>query len=171
MKKLFSNFEVEKKEGTEMTKEVLIHIKTQQLLRDRAADDEGDVIELMVGGEYYFRNGTHYLLYEEMMEGFTESTQNFVKVRPDFMEVRKKGTVNVTMKFEKGKKNVTLYRTPFGMLEMEMDTQCVVLDEAGKCIDICAEYVLGMNGSPVADCRMQMHITQKGDTEGTIFFQ
>ena len=153
-----------------MTKEVLIHIKTQQILKDRAEDEGDDVIELMVGGEYYFRNGTHYLLYEETMEGFTESTQNFVKIRPDFMEVRKKGTVNVTMTFEKGRKNVTLYKTPFGMIEMEIDTRRVGLMEVGKCMDICAEYVLGMNGSPVADCKMQMHITAKGDMEGTTFF-
>ncbi len=154
-----------------MTKEVLIHIKTQQILRDRAKDDNGDVIELMVGGEYYFRNGMHYLVYDEVMEGFTESTQNFVKIRPDFMQVRKKGTVNVTMKFEKGKKNTTLYKTPFGMLEMEMDTKSVRMSETEKNIDICAEYVLGMNGSAVADCKMQMHITAKGNPEGTTFFQ
>lgn len=154
-----------------MTKEVLIHIKTRQILRDRAEDDEGDVIELIVGGEYYFRNGTHYLLYEETMEGFTESTQNFVKIRPDFMEVRKKGTVNVTMTFEKGKKNIMLYKTPFGMMEMEIDTHRVGMNEVGTCMDICAEYVLGMNGSPVSDCELQMHITAKGDAEGTLFFQ
>ena len=152
-----------------MTKEVLIHIKTQQILKDREEED-GDVIELIVGGEYYFRNGTHYLVYEETMEGFTESTQNFVKIRPDFMEVRKKGTVNVTMVFDKGKKTVTLYKTPFGILEMEIDTKRVGMTEIEKCMDICAEYVLGMNGSSVADCKMQMHITAKGDTEGTTFF-
>ena len=144
-----------------MTKEVLIHIKTWQLLRERAEDDHGDEIELMVGGEYYFRNGTHYLLYEETMEGFTQTTQNLVKIRADFMEVRKKGTIHTTMTFEKGKKNTTLYKTPFGMLEMELDTKQVVLEEMDSCMNVCAEYVLGMAGNAIADCKMQMHIVAK----------
>ena len=36
---------------------------------------EGDEpIELVVPGEYYFRNGSHYLRYEEMMEDHGDTT-------------------------------------------------------------------------------------------------
>ena len=153
-----------------MTTEVLIHIKTQQILKDRAADETDDVIELMVSGEYSFRNGTHYLLYEETMEGFTEPTKNLVKVRSNYMEVRKKGTVNVTMTFETGKKHTALYKTPFGILEMEFDTSKVRVDGVGKCMEICAEYVLGMNNSPISECKMQMRIAAKSDADGLEFF-
>ena len=154
-----------------MTKEVLIHIKTQQILRERAADEEEDVIELIVAGQYYFRNGMHYLLYEETMEGFTESTQNLVKMKANFMEVRKKGTVNVTMTFEKGKKNTTIYKTPFGMFEMEFDTQRVSFHGLERSMEICAEYTLGMQGNPIADCKMQMRVTAQDDAEETTFFR
>ncbi len=154
-----------------MTTEVLIHIKTQQILRDCAEGDESDVIELVVGGQYYFRNGTHYLLYEETMEGFTEATQNLVKARNNFMEVRKKGTVNVTMTFEKGKKNTSLYKTPFGMLEMEFETKKVSIDPVGVSMEICAEYVLGVGGNPMADCKMQMRVTAKENADDLKFFQ
>ena len=153
-----------------MTTEVLIHIKTEQILKDRAEDETDDVIELMVGGEYYFRNGTHYLLYEETLEGFTEPTKNLVKVRSNFMEVRKKGTVNVTMTFEKGKTHTALYKTPFGMLEMEFDTKQVFVDAVGTSMEICAEYVLGMHGLPISDCKMQMRIVAKNDAEYLKFF-
>ena len=148
-----------------MTTEVLIHIKTQQILRDRVDDDKDDVIELMVGGQYYFRNGTHYLLYEETMEGFKETTQNLVKFRSNFMEVRKKGTVNVTMTFEKGKKTTSMYRTPFGMIEMEFETKQVSVEGVGAAMEICAEYVLGMGQNPMADCKMQMLVVAKENAE------
>ena len=153
-----------------MTTEVLIHIKTQQSLRDRAADDKDDVIELMVGGQYYFRNGTHYLLYEEAMEGFKETTQNLVKFRGGFMEVRKKGTVQVTMTFEQGKKNISMYKTPFGMIEMEFETKQVRIEGAGAGMEICAEYVLGMAGNPIADCKMQMLVVAKENAGELQFF-
>ena len=88
-----------------MTKEVLIHIRGVQNMGGITEQDEP--IELITPGEYYFRNNTHYLLYEERMEGFTEPVHNMVKFRPGMMEVRKKGLVNVHMIFEKDKKNMS----------------------------------------------------------------
>ena len=48
-----------------MDKEVLIHVSGLQTM-----DAEGDQepIEIVVPGEYYFRNGSHYLRYEEILE-------------------------------------------------------------------------------------------------------
>ena len=50
-----------------MTKEVLIHLKGMQTTDDPHGSD--DPLELITVGEYYYRNNTHYLLYEEQMEG------------------------------------------------------------------------------------------------------
>lgn len=64
---------------------------------------EGDEpIELVVPGEYYFRNGSHYLRYEEMMEDHGDTTINYIKISPKGMEVRKKGQVNTHMVFDAG---------------------------------------------------------------------
>ena len=46
-----------------MEKEVLIHVKGLHMM-DAPEGDEP--IEIVVPGEYYFRNGSHYLRYEEM---------------------------------------------------------------------------------------------------------
>ena len=40
-------------------------------------------------GEYYFRNGTHYIKYDEMMEGFAEKTQNLIKIKDHSVELEK----------------------------------------------------------------------------------
>ena len=98
-----------------MTKEVLIHMKGLQNMPDMQGQ-ENEPLELITAGEYYFRNNTHYFLYDEMMEGFTEPTHNMIKIRPGLMEVRKRGVVNVHMIFEKDKKNVAFYKTPLGTL-------------------------------------------------------
>lgn len=130
-----------------------------------------DALELITVGEYYFRNNTHFLLYDEMMEGFTEPTHNMVKIRPGKMEVRKKGLVNVQMIFERDKKNLAFYQTPYGIIEMEIAATKVALEETEECMDIRAEYALGMNGNPVADCVMQLRVTPKGDKKSTVFFE
>ena len=87
-----------------MDKEVLIHVRGLQTMD---ADGEQEPLEIVVPGQYYFRNGSHYLRYEEVMEYFAEPTVNYIKISQKGMEVRKKGVVNVHMVFEQGKKNMT----------------------------------------------------------------
>lgn len=152
-----------------MTKEVLIHMKGIQNMLD-IQGQENEPLELITAGEYYFRNNTHYFLYDEMMEGFTEPTHNMIKIRPGLMEVRKRGAVNVNMIFEKDKKNVAYYKTPLGTLEMDITATRIMMAETEQWLDIQAEYALGVNGNAVADCVMQIRVTPKGNKEAARFF-
>ena len=86
-----------------MTKDVLLSIKGLQI----GENEQNDTIEVISPGDYYFRNGKHFFMYEEVMEGQKESTRNMIKVRDNYMELTKKGAVNVHMIFEKNKKNTT----------------------------------------------------------------
>ena len=58
-----------------MDKEVLIHVRGLQTMD---ADGEQEPLEIVVPGQYYFRNGSHYLRYEEVMEDFAEPTVNYM---------------------------------------------------------------------------------------------
>lgn len=151
-----------------MTKEVLIHLKGMQTTDETHGPDEP--LELITTGEYYYRNHTHYLLYDEQMEGLDEPVHNVVKIRPGYVEVRKKGPVQTNMIFEKEKKNLTCYQTPYGPIQMEIATTQVHLGEEEELLEILTEYALGMNGQPVADCRMQIRVTPQGSKKNTIFF-
>ena len=91
-----------------MQKEVLIHVRGLQMM-DAQSDQEP--IEIVVPGQYYFRNGFHYLRYEEILDESSEPTVNYIKMSERGLEVSKKGLVNVHMVFEQGKKNMTYYNT------------------------------------------------------------
>ena len=86
-----------------MKKDVLIHVRGLQMI---GPEDEQEAIEIVVPGQYYFRNGSHYLRYEEMMDDTAQPTVNYIKMSAQGVEVRKKGQVNVHMVFEQGKKNM-----------------------------------------------------------------
>ena len=98
-----------------MKKDVLIHVRGLQMMDP---EEEQEPIEIVVPGQYYYRNGSHYLRYEEMMDDTAEPTVNYIKMSAKGVEVRKQGQVNVHMVFEQGKKNMTFYSTPFGTLQM-----------------------------------------------------
>lgn len=123
---------------------------------------EGDEpIEIVVPGEYYFRNGSHYLRYEEMLEDHGDPTVNYIKISPKGMEVRKKGQVNTHMVFEQGKRNMAFYTTSFGTLEMDISATNLELKESDSRLDMKVNYSLDLNQEHVADCCLDIHAQGK----------
>ena len=90
-----------------MTKDVLLKISGMQFTADNDDLTEPEPVEIIAPGEYYFKNGKHYIIYDEFMEGFDSVTKNVLKLQGDLLEVTKRGTSNVHMIFEKDKKNLT----------------------------------------------------------------
>ena len=148
-----------------MDKEVLIHVSGLQTID---AEGEQEPIEIVVPGEYYFRNGSHYLRYEEIMEDFVEPTINYIKISPKGMEVRKKGVVNVHMVFEQGKKNMTYYTTPYGTIEMGIAATNLNLEEGDSSLNMKVDYALDMNQEHVADCYLAIKAQPKDCKDFTI---
>lgn len=141
-----------------MQKEVLIHVSGLQMMDDLG---EEHPVEIVVPGEYYFRNGSHYLRYEELMEDFPQPTVNYIKISKDGIEVRKKGPVNTQMVFEQGKKNVALYSTPYGTIRMGISATSLKLTENATSIDMRVDYSLDMNEEHVADCSLAVQAQEK----------
>ncbi len=138
-----------------MDKNVLIHVRGLQLMDPESGEEP---LEIVVPGEYYFRNGSHYLRYEEVMEDFSEPTINYIKMAPRGMEVRKKGLVNVHMVFEQGKKNMTYYTTPFGTIQMGIAATNLALDESKDSLNMKVDYALDMNEEHIADCYLMIQV-------------
>ena len=146
-----------------MDKNVLIHIRGLQMMEPT---DEQEPIELVVPGQYYFKNGSHYLRYEELMdETSAEPTVNYIKISSKAVEVRKKGLVNVHMVFERGKKNMTYYSTPYGTVEMGIASTGVMIEESENGIDMKVDYALEMNEEYVADCYLTVSAQSKASGE------
>lgn len=148
-----------------MEKEVLIHVRGLQMIDDQG---EQEPIEIVVPGEYYFRNGSHYLRYEEIMEDFSQPTINYIKMSPQGMEVRKKGLINVHMVFEQGKRNMTYYTTPYGTLQMGIAATNLELKESESELDMKVDYSLDMNEGHVADCYLAIQAQPKNSPDFTL---
>lgn len=141
-----------------MEKEVLIHVRGLQMME---VEGQQEPIEIVVPGQYYFRNGSHYLRYEEIIEEHGEPTINYIKMSPTGLEVRKKGLVNVHMVFEQGKKNMTFYTTPYGTLQMGIAATGLYLEESEKGLNMQVDYALDMNEEHVADCCLSIQAEPK----------
>ena len=148
-----------------MQKEVLIHVRGLQMM-DAQGDQEP--IEIIVPGQYYFRNGSHYLRYEELLDETAEPTINYIKVSGKGLEVSKKGLVNVHMVFEQGKRNMAFYTTSFGTLEMGISATNLELKESDSRLDMKVNYSLDLNQEHVADCYLAIKAQPKDCKNFTI---
>ena len=145
-----------------MNKDVLIHVRGLQMME---TDDAQEPIEIVVPGQYYFRNGSHYLRYEEMLDDTAETTVNYIKMSPNGVEVRKQGQVNVHMVLEEGKKNKTFYNTPYGTLQMGISATGLELKESEDGIQMKVDYALDMNEEHVADCYLTVQAQSKDSAD------
>lgn len=141
-----------------MTKDVIVTIRGLQ----NGPETDGEPIEMIVAGEYFYKNNKHYILYDEVMEGESQITKNRIKVSDGQMELFKSGAVNVHMAFEKDVKHVSNYNTPYGTLAMGIDTKKVEIKETEHEMDIFAEYAMEMNYEFVADCNISINVKSKG---------
>ncbi len=137
-----------------MTKEILLSLKGLQMENQ----EDAQAMETITPADYYEKNGSHYVLYEEMMEGFTDVTKNRIKFNDSRLEVSKKGLINVQMLFEENKKNMTSYTTPYGNILIGIDTESILVQEKEDQIRVEVEYTLEANYQYLADCRIEMEI-------------
>jgi uncharacterized beta-barrel protein YwiB (DUF1934 family) len=138
-----------------MTKDVLIAIKGLQF--EEAEDAEE--IEVIQRGQYYQRNGSHYLMYEEPIEGTNDTIINRIKFKENEVQVTKKGAVNTMLSFRENEKNMTNYATPFGNLVMGIHTHQIDLNIQEEKILVHVDYALDVNYEFLADCKITITVT------------
>lgn len=139
-----------------MKKEVLVSISGLQY-----EFDKDDAVEVISIGEYYNRDGKHYVKYEEIMEEVDGVTSCTLKITENQIDIIKRGASNVHMIFESGKKNMTYYHTPYGDLQVGIFTKNIGVHEDENKILIEINYGLDINYSFISDCQIQIKITPR----------
>lgn len=139
-----------------MTKDVLISISG---LHYDALDGEGQPVEVITPAAYYLKNGKHYVVYDEMVEGMPDTIKNTIKITGDYMfEIRKSGIADTHMVFEKDRINMTNYATPYGDMMVGIHTKDMKVNVEEENIDVSISYALDVNNEPLSDCEIKVNI-------------
>ena len=140
-----------------MTKDILLQISgTQKELQAPEMEKSAEPIEIITAATYYQKNEKHYIMYEEVTEGVSEVTRNRIKISKDMLDITKRGVTNVHMVFERDKKNMTYYCTPYGNMSMGIHVYEMKMEEKEHEIRIDVKYGLELNYEHIADCRIQL---------------
>ena len=122
---------------------------------------DGEKIESIQKGEYYLKNDTHYIMFEEIIEGMDDPVKSMIKFKKGEMHLHKKGPINVIMDFLENKKTLTDYRTPFGSIVIGIEAIKVDFTEEEKRIVVDVEYAMDVNYEHLADCNIKIDIRSK----------
>lgn len=147
-----------------MTKDVLVSISGLHMdALSGMLNGDDEAIEVVTPGNYYCKNGKHYVIYDEVMEGMHGTIKNRIKITgTDSVEIMKTGLSNTHMVFERNKKNITYYQTPYGQMLIGVKTRNMEINVTEENIDVSVDYELDINYEPLADCKIKMEIYAKG---------
>ena len=134
-------------------KEVALKIIGTQTLEN----DEKDTIEIMTRGKFYKKGDNQYLVYDESELSGMEGSTTTLKIQDNKIEMKRFGAYRSNLIFEKGKKHISMYKTAYGNMEMEVTTNYVevnINDKGKGTID--ADYKLFIAG--MAESKNKLHI-------------
>ncbi len=135
-----------------MRKKAIITVVSKQPGADESA------IEVVTPGEYYKDEDSYYAIYDETELSGMEGTKTTLKISPNNFLLTRVGTTNAEMKFKKNTKEITMYNTPYGMLEMKLETKDlkIALDDAGGDVEI--DYNLAIAGEKPQNTILKVNI-------------
>ena len=144
-----------------MTEDILISVRGLHTLDIEQEEEETDELEMTMPGKYYFRNGKHYVLFEETDEESQSVVKNRFKLSEDRLEISKKGVMNATMTFQRGEKSSSWYGTPVGDVQLGIEVTDMQLMEGEDEIEMNVAYALEMNSEHVSDSRIRLRIMER----------
>lgn len=136
-----------------MTKDVLITVSGMQFQLH-----EDEAVEVVSRGEYFFRGGKHFLIYDEPDIDGEGETRCIIKISEKAVDVSKKGLVNVHMLFEKDVSNMTYYATAMGDILIEITTHEIMWEEKEDMMYLKLTYSLDMNYQHVSECELSIRV-------------
>ncbi|WP_226527912.1 DUF1934 domain-containing protein [Metabacillus niabensis] len=103
---------------------IQIHVLSE-ICKEHEQDKE--IIEMNTTGEQFLKGNTVYLRYGEDHE--LGSVKTTVKIVPGEVMVMRSGAVTMKQRFIQGQKTMTDYATPFGKLQLEINTNSLTIDK------------------------------------------
>lgn len=124
--------------------------------RQRDQDGEESVTESRMTADYYEKDGSSYILYEETQEDSGDIVRSIIKYNGSTLEMTRRGAVRSRMIFQAGQAHRTDYVTPYGTLPLEVATREASFSRNEDGTVIRLEYTLSSGGQFLSHCTMDI---------------
>ena len=127
-------------------------------LRSFSDLDTDDVIEVVTPGEFLVTDSGFKAIYEETELSGMNGTTTTLTMLDDMLVLEREGNISAKMDFKKGETSVSLYNTPYGVLDLQIHTEDldVNINENGG--DITAKYSMELAGQPPITTKLAVKV-------------
>ena len=135
-----------------MNKKAVIHLLSIQ------SDNEDEKVEVVTPGSFSKKGDDFYAIYDETEISGMEGTTTTLKIADNKFSIIRMGSTNAEMEFQKSKSNVSLYDTPYGTLEVNINTRDlnINVDENGG--EVYVRYNLSISGMKAQSTTLNIKI-------------
>ena len=120
--------------------------------------DKDEVIEVVTPGKFLLGENEFKAIYDESEISGMEGTTTTLIIKDDVLVLEREGSTTTKMEFKEGEDMISLYNTPYGMMNINIST--IKLD-INMCEDggaIYSKYVLGLEGQPGITTELKIKI-------------
>ena len=123
-----------------MEKRAIISVKSSSNL------DPNDAIEVVTPGKFIIEENGFKAIYEESEISGMEGTTTTLNIQDDLMVLERVGSTTTNMEFKEGAMAVSLYNTPYRVLDLNVDTEKLNINVNENGGEIYSKYTLGLEG-------------------------
>lgn len=123
-----------------MGKRAIISVKSSSNL------EPNEAIEVVTPGKFFINETGFKAIYEESEISGMDGTTTTLNIQDNIMVLERVGSTTTNMEFKEGTTAVSLYNTPYGILNLNVDTEKLNINVNENGGDIYLKYTLGLEG-------------------------
>jgi len=135
-----------------MRKRAIITIVSKQ------KDLEDDAIEVVTPGEFYIEDNYYYAVYDETELSGMEGTKTKIRISENDFLLTRTGTTTGDMRFIKGNKDKTIYSTPYGVIEISINTKDLIVNMNDNGGEVIINYDMIIAGQSPQKTELKINI-------------
>ena len=136
---------------------VIVKVRGEQT----GADGETSAVEVVAEGRHYYRDGMHYVLYDDSVE--EERVETMLRIDPYSLHLTRNGAIIHEQHFARGTESVSEYETPLGNLTLSVVTRDMKIAYGTVSGEIKVDYAMSVNGVWQSDNKLLIEVAPEAD--------
>ena len=120
--------------------------------------NQDEVIEVVTPGKFHLGESEFKAVYEKSEISGMDGTTTTLVIKDDALILEREGSTTTRMEFKKGEEVVSLYNTPYGMMNINISTKELDIDMDDDGGVIYTKYILGLEGQPGITTELKVKI-------------
>lgn len=135
-----------------MSKKAIITVNSYVL------NDEEDLIGVVTPGSFYEMEDGFKVEYKETKLSGMEGTKTTIIIRSNSFDLIREGTTETIMEFKNNHRTVSLYKTPYGVMDLKIDTKKLDININKDGGTISTMYILEIGGQPALKTNLTIDV-------------